>query len=97
MSDVVVVWLTVYIPKADQTYSRTHPYNWAQPLYQGHRYDDRQTAHSAVKGITVLCHFRKNSPMPVIICKNDKHLVILYNVIFLNMTGILSYLSYIFY
>ncbi len=35
--------------------------------------------------------------MPVIICKNDKHLVILYNVIFSDMTDILSYLSYFFY
>ncbi len=33
--------------------------------------------------------------MPVIIYKNDKHHVTLYNVIFSNMTGILSYLSYI--
>ncbi len=39
----------------------------------------------------------KNSLMPVSICKIDKHLIILYNVIFLNMTGILSHLSYIFY
>ncbi len=35
--------------------------------------------------------------MPVIICKNDKHLVTFYHVIFSNMTGILSYLSYSFY
>ncbi len=41
--------------------------------------------------------FRKNALMPVIICNNDKHLVTLYNVIFSNMTGILSHLSYIFY
>ncbi len=34
--------------------------------------------------------------MPVIIYKNDKQLVT-HNVIFLNMTGILSQLSYIFY
>ncbi len=33
----------------------------------------------------------------VIICKNDKHLVTFYNVIFSNMTGVLSRLSYIFY
>ncbi len=47
--------------------------------------------------ITVLCHFRKKDIMPVIICKNDKHLVTLYNIIFSNMTGIQSYLSDIFY
>ncbi len=35
-----------------------------------------------VMGITVLCHFHKNGLMPVIICKNDKHFVTLYNVIF---------------
>ncbi len=35
--------------------------------------------------------------MSVIICKDDKHLVTLYNVILSNMTGILSHLSYIFY
>ncbi len=35
--------------------------------------------------------------MPVIICKNDKHLVTLYNIIISNMTGILPHLSYIFY
>ncbi len=46
---------------------------------------------------TVLCHFRKNGRMPVIICKNEKHIVTLYNVIFSNITGILSHLSYIFY
>ncbi len=50
-----------------------------------------------VRGITVLFHFHKNDLMLVIICKNDKHLVTLYNVIFSNMTGILSHLSYIFY
>ncbi len=33
--------------------------------------------HFTVKGITVLCHFRKNDVMPVIICKTDKHLVTL--------------------
>ncbi len=33
-------------------------------------------------GITVLCHFRKIDLIPVIICKNDKHLVTLCNVIF---------------
>ncbi len=37
--------------------------------------------HFQFGGITVLCHFRKNDLMPVIICKNDKHLVTLYNVI----------------
>ncbi len=43
---------------------------------------------SPVGEITVLCHFRKNDLMPdIIICKNDKHLVTLYNVIFSNMTG----------
>ncbi len=51
----------------------------------------------SVRGITVLCHFRKYDLMPVIICKNDKHLVTLYNVIFSYMTGILSQMSYIFY
>ncbi len=35
----------------------------------------------AVREITVLRHFHKNDLMPVI-CKNDKHLVALYNVIF---------------
>ncbi len=29
----------------------------------------------SVAGITVLCHFCKNDLMPVIICKNGKHLV----------------------
>ncbi len=59
-----------------------------------------QSAYRAllpVRGITVLCHFRKNYIMLVIICKNDKHLVTLYNVIFSNMSDILSHLSYIFY
>ncbi len=51
---------------------------------------------SSVGGITVLCNIRKNDIMPVIMCKNYKHLVTLYNVIFSNITGILSYLSYIF-
>ncbi len=51
----------------------------------------------SVKGITVLHNFLKNDLMPAIICKNDKHLVTLYNVIFPNMTSILSHLSYIFY
>ncbi len=32
--------------------------------------------------------------MPYIICKNDKHLETFYNVIFSNMSGILSHLSY---
>ncbi len=49
------------------------------------------------KGITVLCNVRKNYLMSVIICKSEKHLVTLYNVIFSNMTGIISHLSYIFY
>ncbi len=36
-----------------------------------------------VRGITVLCHFYKNDLMPVIIlCKNDKDLVTVYNGIF---------------
>ncbi len=36
--------------------------------------------------------------MPVILCKNDKHLVTFYNVkLFSNMTGILLHLSDIFY
>ncbi len=48
-------------------------------------------------GITVLCHFRKINLMPVIICKNYKHLIKLYNEIFSNMTHILSHFSYIFY
>ncbi len=30
---------------------------------------------SSAWGITVLCHFCKNAIIPVIICKNDKHLV----------------------
>ncbi len=47
--------------------------------------------------ITVLCHFPKNDLMPVIMCKSDKHLVTLYNLLFSNITGILSHLSYIFY
>ncbi len=51
----------------------------------------------AVGGITLLCHFSKNDLTPVIICKNTKHLLTLYNVIFSNMIGILSHLSYIFY
>ncbi len=51
----------------------------------------------SVGRITVLYHFRKNNLMPVIICKNDKHLVIHYNVIFSNMTDILSHLSYIYH
>ncbi len=53
---------------------------------------------STVMGITVfVSSFVKNNLMPVIICKNDRHLVTLYNVIFENITGILSYLSYVFY
>ncbi len=50
-----------------------------------------------IAGITVLYDFQNNDLMPVIICKNDKYLVTHYNVIFSNMTGILSHLSYIFY
>ncbi len=53
--------------------------------------------YQTVGGITVMYHFRKTYLMPVIICKNDKHLVTLYNVRFSNMTGILSHLRYIFY
>ncbi len=45
----------------------------------------------SVEEITVLCHFLKTDLMPVIICKNDKPFVKLYNVIFSNMTGILSH------
>ncbi len=41
--------------------------------------------------MTVLCNFRKNYIIPVIICINTKHLVTLYNVIFSNITGILSH------
>ncbi len=52
--------------------------------------------HVQVEGITALCHFRKHDIMAVI-CKNDKHLLTLYNVISSNMTGILSHLSYIFF
>ncbi len=52
---------------------------------------------SSVRRITVLCPFRINDLMPVILCKKDKQLVTLYNVIFSNMTGILLHLSYIFY
>ncbi len=51
----------------------------------------------SVGGIRVVCHFRKDDLIPVIIYKNDKHLVTFYNDIFSNMTGILSHLSYIFY
>ncbi len=47
-----------------------------------------------VQWITVVCHFRNNDPMPVIIYKNDKNLITLYSVIFSN---ILSHLSYTFY
>ncbi len=47
------------------------------------------------KNLNVLFH--KNDRMPVIICKNDKHLVTDYNVIFSNMTSTLSQLSYFFY
>ncbi len=54
-------------------------------------------AQYSVGGITVLCHVRKNCPMPVTICENEMHLVTLYNVIFSNMTGIVSHLSYIVY
>ncbi len=50
-----------------------------------------------IRGITVLCHFRKHDLMPVIICKNYKHLVTLYYVICSNMTRILSHLRYVFY
>ncbi len=35
----------------------------------------------SVEEITVLCHLRKNNLMYVSTCKNDKHLVTLYNVI----------------
>ncbi len=58
-----------------------------------------QTSHDVllpVGGITVLCHVHKNDLMPVM-CINDQHLVTLYNIIFSNMTGILSHLTYIFY
>ncbi len=51
----------------------------------------------SIGGITVLCHFRKNDLLHVIICKNDMHLATLYNVIFSNLTGILSHLNYILY
>ncbi len=27
----------------------------------------------SISGITVLCHFRKNYLMPVLICKNDRY------------------------
>ncbi len=47
-------------------------------------------------GITVLYHFRTIDLMRVIIYKNDKQFVTLYNVIFSNMKSI-SHLSYIFY
>ncbi len=50
----------------------------------------------SVCGITVLCHSRKNDLTHVILCKNDNP-VTFYNVIFSNMTCILSHLSYIFY
>ncbi len=47
--------------------------------------------------ITVLCHSRINDLMSVIKCKNDKHLITFYKVIFSNITGtcILSHLCYI--
>ncbi len=50
----------------------------------------------SVGGRTVSCNYI-NDLMPVIICKNAKHHVTLYNVIFSNMTDILSHLNYIFY
>ncbi len=48
----------------------------------------------SVREITVLCHVCKNGIMLVIICNNDQHLVTLHNVIFSNMTCIMSHLSY---
>ncbi len=47
---------------------------------------------SSIGGITV-----KIDLMPVIIYKNDTHLVTIYNVMFSNVTDILARLSYIFY
>ncbi len=38
----------------------------------------------AVREITVLCYIHKNDLMSVIICKSYKHLVTLYNVMFLK-------------
>ncbi len=32
--------------------------------------------------MTVLCHCRKNDLMPALVCKHEKRLVTLYNVIF---------------
>ncbi len=64
---------------------------------QNMEHSNHSLDRSAVRGITAFGHIRKNDLMPLIICKNDKHLVTLYNVIFSNITGILSYLSYIFY
>ncbi len=40
---------------------------------------DLITSVQSVSGITVLCHVCKNDLMPVIICKNDKHTITLYN------------------
>ncbi len=34
-----------------------------------------------------LSHFRKNDLMPLIICKNNKNFVTLFNIIFSNMTS----------
>ncbi len=48
-------------------------------------------------GNNSIVSFYENDQMPVIIYKNYKHLVTLYNVIFSNMTDILSHFSYIFY
>ncbi len=45
------------------------------------------TFELAVVGIIVLCHFIKTDLMPVIISKNDQHLVTLYSVVFSNITG----------
>ncbi len=51
-----------------------------------------------VEEITVFCHFLVDDLMSDIICKNDKHVVTLYNVILSNRTaGIMLHLSYIFY
>ncbi len=69
-----------------------------QPIHDSiEKVNDIISLHYTVRGITILCYVRKTDLMPVIICKNDKHLVTHYNVIFSNMTGILSHFSYIFY
>ncbi len=49
----------------------------------------------SVARIAVLYQFHKNGLMPLTIYKNEKHLITLYNVIFSNMTGILTFELYL--